>query len=139
MAQSRVSTGLSRLLTAVVLAVTAGAVCGCTTHIADSVPVVAGGLPEHTPARPATPAEFPSVHDRPELRTQGLLSEDERKKLKDDLTATRERTSKLAPKSEPPANEQTAKKKLAAPAASKKKAEPAATGSVSAAGAAPNP
>src|SRR5262245_38416976 len=137
MAQSRVSTGLSRLLTAVVLAVTAGAVCGCTTHIADSVPVVAGGLPEHTPARPATPAEFPSVHDRPEPRTQGLLSEDERKKLKDDLTATRERTSKLAP--EPPANEQTAKKKLAAPAASKKKAEPAATGSVSAAGAAPNP
>jgi len=116
----------------------AAAVCGCTTHIADSVPVVAGGLPEHTPARPATPAEFPAVHDRPEPRAQGLLTEDERKKLKDDLTATRERTNRLA--SEPPANEQTAKKKLAAPAASKKKAEPAATtGSVSAAGAAPNP
>ena len=124
MAQSRISTGVSRLLTAVALAV-AAAVCGCTTHIADSVPVVAGGLP--------------AVHERPEPRTQGLLSEDERKKLRDDLTATRERTSKLAPKSEPPANEQTAKKKLAAPATSKKKAEPAATGSVSAAGAAPNP
>src|SRR5262245_49361524 len=102
MAQSRVSTGLSRSSTAVVTA----AVCGCTTHIADSVPVVAGGLPEHTPARPATPAEFPSVHERPEPRAQGLLTEDERKKLKDDLTATRERTTK----SEPPANEQTAKK-----------------------------
>src|SRR5262245_14902135 len=134
MAQSWVSTGLSRSSTAVVTAVVlaaAAAVCGCTTHIADSVPVVAGGLPEHTPARPATPAEFPSVHERPEPRAQGLLTEDERKKLKDDLTATRERTTK----SEPPANEQTAKKKLAG----KKKAEPAATGSVSAAGAAPNP
>ena len=137
MARPRVSTDLSGLLTAAVLAA-ATAVSGCTTYIADNLPTAVGGLPEHTPARPATPAEFPAVHDRPEPRTQGLLSEDERKKLKDDLTATRERTNRLA--SEPPANEQTAKKKLAAPAASKKKAEPAATtGSVSAAGAAPNP
>ena len=123
---------------AVVLAA-ATVVSGCTTHIADSLPTAVGGLPEHTPARPATQAEFPAVHDRPEPRTEGLLSEDERKKLKDELTASRDRTTKLAPKSEPPAKEQLAKKKPAALAASKKKTEPAATGSVSAAGAAPNP
>jgi hypothetical protein len=123
---------------AVVLAAATG-VSGCTTHIADSLPTAVGGLPEHTPPRPSTQAEFPAVHDRPQARTEGLLSEDERKKLKDELTASRDRTTKLAPKSEPPANEQLAKKKLASPAASKKKAEPAATGSVSTAGATPNP
>src|SRR5262245_14180496 len=139
MARPKVSADLSGLSMAAVLALVL-AVSGCTTYIADNLPTAVGGLPEHTPARPATPAEFPAVHDRPEPRTQGLLSEDERKKLKDDLTATRDRAAKLAPKSEPPANEQPAKKKLPAPAASKKKTEPApTTGSVSAAGAAPNP
>jgi hypothetical protein len=143
MARHRVSTDLSGLsmaaALAVVLAAVLAAVSGCTTHIADSLPTAVGGLPEHTPARPTTQAEFPAVHDRPEARTEGLLSEDERKKLKDELSASRDRTTKLAPKSEPPAKEQLAKKKLAAPAASKKKTEPAATGSVSAAGATPNP
>jgi hypothetical protein len=117
----------------------ATAISGCTTHIADSVPPVVGGLPEHTPARPATPVEFPAVGDRPQARTEGLLSEEERKKLRDDLTASRDRATKLVPKSEPAANEQPAKKKLAAPAASKKKSDPATTGTVSAAGTAPNP
>jgi hypothetical protein len=141
MARPKVSTGLSGLLTATVFAVllaAATAISGCTTHIADSVPPVVGGLPEHTPARPSTQGEFPAVHDQRPARAEGLLSEDERKKLKDDLTASRDR-AKLVPKSEPPANEQPAKKKLAAPAASKKKSEPATTGTVSAAGAAPNP
>src|SRR5215831_5402801 len=142
MARPKVSTGLSGLWTAAVLTVVlaaASAISGCTTHIADSVPAVVGGLPEHTPARPATPGEFPAVGDRPQARTEGLLTEDERKKLKDELNASRDRTTRLVPKSEPSTNEKSAKKKLAAPAASKKKSEPAATESVSAAGAAPNP
>jgi len=134
MARPKVSTGLSGLWTAAVFAA-ATAISGCTTHIADSVPPVVGGLPEHTPARPATAPEFPAVGDRPQARTEGLLSEEERKKLRDDLTASRDR----ATKSEPAGNEQPAKKKLAAPAASKKKSEPATTGTVSAAGAAPSP
>jgi hypothetical protein len=134
MARPKVSTGLSGLWTVAVFAA-ATAISGCTTHIADSVPPVVGGLPEHTPARPATAPEFPAVGDRPQARTEGLLSEEERKKLRDDLTASRNR----ATKSEQAANEQPAKKKLAAPAASKKKSEPATTGTVSAAGAAPNP
>jgi hypothetical protein len=138
MARPKVSTGLGGLWTVAVFAA-ATAISGCTTHIADSVPPVVGGLPEHTPARPATPVEFPAVGDRPQARTEGLLSEEERKKLRDDLTASRDRATKLVPKSEPAANEQPAKKKLAAPAASKKKSDPATTGTVSAAGTAPNP
>src|SRR5215510_4224801 len=134
MARPKVSTGLSGLWMVAVFAA-ATAISGCTTHIADSVPPVVGGLPEHTPARPATAPEFPAVGDRPQARTEGLLSEEERKKLRDDLTASRDR----ATKSEQAVNEQPAKKKLAAPAASKKKSEPATTGTVSAAGAAPNP
>src|SRR5262245_9520766 len=106
MARPKVSTGLSGLWTAAVFAA-ATAISGCTTHIADSVPPVVGGLPEHTPARPATAPEFPAVGDRPQARTEGLLSEEERKKLRDDLTASRDR-AKLVPKSEQAANEQPA-------------------------------
>jgi hypothetical protein len=97
-----------------------------------------------------TPPEFPAVHDRPAARAEGLLSEDERKKLKDELNASRDRATRLGL-----APEESAKKKVAEPAAKKKVADPAskkvaepaakkkqfepATGSVSATGAAPNP
>ena len=110
------------------------ALSGCASHLADSVPAVVGGLPEKIPPRSETPPEFPAVHDRPAPRADGLLSEAERKKLKDDLNASRDRAKRLGQTSEEPA-----KKKVAEPAAKKKKSEPAATGSVSAAGAAPNP
>jgi len=124
---------MTGLLTASLLAA-ATALAGCTTHIADSVPPAVGGLPESVPARPANPGEFPAVHDRPPARADAPLNEAERKKLKDDLIAARDRTTRLAPKSEEPA-----KKKVAEPAAKKKKTEPAATGSISAAGSPPNP
>jgi hypothetical protein len=91
-------------------------------------------LPEKIPPRSETAAEFPAVHDRPAPRADGLLSEGERKKLKDDLNASRDRAKRLGQTSE-----ELAKKKVAEPAAKKKKAEPTATGSLSAAGAAPNP
>ena len=143
MTRRLLSAGVTGPLLATLLAA-AIAVSGCTTHIADSVPAVVGGLPEHTPPRPATTPEFPAVGDRPEARADApLLNEAERKKLKDDLTASRDQAAKLAPKSETAANQQPAKKKVAAPASaknlSKKKSEPATTGSVSAAGTAPSP
>jgi hypothetical protein len=119
------------------------ALSGCASHLADSVPAVVGGLPDKVPPRSETPPEFPAVHDRPAPRADGLLSEAERKKLKDDLNASRDRAKRLGQTSEEPAKktvaEPAAKKKVAEPAAKKKKSEPAATGSVSAAGAAPNP
>jgi hypothetical protein len=108
------------------------ALSGCASHLADSVPAVVGGLPAKIPPRSETGAEFPAVHDRPAPRAEGLLDEAGRKKLKDDLTASRDRTTRLGQ-----ASEQPAKKKVAEPAAKRKKSEP--TASVSAAGAAPNP
>ena len=83
------------------------------------------------------------MHDRPTPRADGLLNEAERKKLKEDLAASRERATRLGLAPEEPAKkkvaEPAAKKKLAEPFAKKKQSEPAATGSVPAAGAAPNP
>ena len=125
-------TGPTRALGALLVA--AMVLSGCASHLADSVPAAVGGLPEKIPPRSDTAAEFPAVHDRPAPRAEGLLSEAERKKLKDDLTASRDRTTRLSQPSDQPA-----KKKVAEPAAKKKKAEPTATGSLSAAGAAPNP
>jgi hypothetical protein len=116
------------------LLVAAMALSGCASHLADSVPAVVGGLPEKVPPRSETAAEFPAVHDRPAPRVEELLSEAERKKLKEDLNASRDRAKRLGQTSEEPP-----KKKVAEPAAKKKKAEQTATGSLSAAGAAPNP
>jgi hypothetical protein len=119
------------------------ALSGCSSRLADSVPAVVGGLPEKIPPRSETAGEFPAVHDRPAARAEGLLSEDERKKLKDELNASRDRATRLSQPSEPTAKkkvaEPAAKKKVAEPTAKKKKAEPTATGAASAAGAAPNP
>jgi hypothetical protein len=119
------------------------ALSGCAGHLADSVPAIVGGLPEKIPARSETPPEFPAVHDQPPARAQGLLNEAERKKLKDDLAASRDRATRLGLAPEEPAKKTVAdpgaKKKVAEPVAKKKKSEPAATGSVSTAGAAPKP
>jgi hypothetical protein len=119
------------------------ALSGCASHLVDSIPAVVGGLPENIPPRPETPPEFPAVHDRPAARADGLLNEAERKKLKDDLNASRERATRLGLAPEESAKkkvaEPAAKKKVAEPAAKKKRSEPTATGSVSSAGAAPNP
>jgi hypothetical protein len=144
------STAPSRASIAVLGALLAAAIAlsGCSSR--HSVPAVVGGLPERIPPRLETPPEFPAVHDRPAARAEGLLSEDERKKLKDELNASRDRATRLGLAPEEPAKkkaaEPAAKKKVADPA-SKKVAEPAAkkkqfepaTGSVSATGAAPNP
>src|SRR5215510_11634076 len=104
-----------------VLLAAAMALSGCASHLADSVPAVVGGLPEKIPPRSETAGEFPAVHDRPAARAEGLLNEDERKKLKDELNASRDRATRLSQPSEP-----TAKKKAAEPAAKKKVAEPTA-------------
>jgi len=134
------------VLTACVLAAAATALGGCASYIADSVPATIGGLPEGVPARPATQAEFPAVHDRPPARADAPLSEAERKKLKEDLIATRERAAGQAPKTataEKTKSTKTAKSaqstKSANTANSAKKSEPAVTGSTSTAGGAVNP
>jgi hypothetical protein len=66
---------------------------GCSSVI-DQIPTAAGGLPEGVPQRPADPAAYPAVHDMPPQRGTTPLSEAEKKLLKDDLLATRDRTIK---------------------------------------------
>jgi hypothetical protein len=148
MARPRFSAGLtspSRASAAALGALLAAAMAlsGCASHLADSVPAVVGGLPEKIPPRSETPPEFPAVHDRPAARAEGLLNEADRKKLKDELNASRDRATRLGLAPEEPAKkkvaEPAAKKKVAEPAAKKKQSEPAATGSAPTAGAAPNP
>jgi hypothetical protein len=77
---------------AAALCVCAAAIlAGCSTGtMGDSMPTAVGGLPENTPQRPATPAAYPAVHDMPPPRSH-MLTDEEQKKLEDDLVAARNR------------------------------------------------
>lgn len=57
------------------------------------MPTAAGGLPEGTPQRPATPAAYPAVNDRPPKRDSPMLTDEEQRKLEDDLVAAGKRAS----------------------------------------------
>jgi hypothetical protein len=77
------------------------AVSGCSSHqLIDNMPSAIGGLPEGAPQRSANPPVYPAVHDMPPPRKDTPLSEAERKRLKDDLIATRERAAKRKAKPE---------------------------------------
>jgi hypothetical protein len=70
--------------------VVAAAVAGCSS-VLSSLPEKMGGLPEGTPARSETPADYPKVHDMPPKRTEAILTETERRRLEIDLAAARDR------------------------------------------------
>ena len=67
--------------------------CASANKMGDYVPAGAGGLPEGTPERPATPYAYPAVHDMPPPRETAVLSSEEQKKLEDDLAAARKRAA----------------------------------------------
>jgi hypothetical protein len=70
---------------------------GCSSHLlVDNLPASVGGLPEGTPERPATPPSFPAVHDMPPARGDVPLNEAQKKRLQDELIATRERAARQA-------------------------------------------
>jgi hypothetical protein len=72
-----------------------GILAGCASHaLIDSLPASVGGLPEAARERPATPPIYPDVHDMPPSRSEAPLNEADRKKLKDNLIATRERNAR---------------------------------------------
>jgi hypothetical protein len=84
---------MSRALAAALLAFGCVILAGCTVgSLGDHLPTAAGGLPENTPARPA-PAAYPAVHDMPPPRSDNVLTDEERKKLEDDLIAARKRNT----------------------------------------------
>jgi hypothetical protein len=87
---------LRRALAAAALVAGTVILAGCGSMIADHLPSAAGGLPEATPQRPATPAAYPAVHDMPPPRATTVLTETEQRKLEDDLVATRNRAAGAA-------------------------------------------
>jgi len=67
--------------------------CSSNSRIGDSLPPSLGGLPVGMPERPAVQPDYPAVHDLPPPRADTTLSDAEKKSLKDDLIASRERAA----------------------------------------------
>lgn len=67
------------------------ALSGCGSMIADHLPNAAGGLPETAPERPALAPAYPAVHDMPPQRASAPLTNEEQRKLQQDLIAARNR------------------------------------------------
>jgi hypothetical protein len=65
---------------------------GCAgSTVADHLPPATGGLPQNAPPRPSAPGEYPAVHDMPPARTSTVLTEEEQRKLEQELIAARKR------------------------------------------------
>jgi len=96
---------VQRIAPAAAALLLAATLAGCSSVI-DAVPPSLGGLPEATPARPATPPAYPAVHDIPPSRRDTALSAAETKRLREDLSNTRNRVS--APLPDPDATGTTA-------------------------------
>jgi hypothetical protein len=78
---------------AALIALTAAlALGGCSgSQIADHLPNAMGGLPADAPERPAAEQAYPAVHNMPPTRTTTTLSDEQQKRLQDDLVAVRNR------------------------------------------------
>jgi len=86
-----------RALTLALLLGGAAALSGCSSYtLIDALPQSVGGLPEGTPERSAAQRQYPAVHDLPPSRADTPLNEAEKKRLKDDLTAVRDRAARQA-------------------------------------------
>jgi hypothetical protein len=92
---------LSRALAAVVAVAGGLALASCTSMV-DQIPPALGGLPEGAPERPAGPAVYPAVHDLPPRRAEVPLTEEEKKRLREELASSRDR-AKGGPPPEPKA------------------------------------
>jgi len=67
------------------------ALTGCSPGpIIDKLPTGIGGLPAGTPERPATPYEYPAVHDMPPDRSSAPMTEEEQVKLEKELANIRD-------------------------------------------------
>ena len=95
-ARSRRGFASGLLLSALLAGASVVAGCSAGQTIADHLPTAAGGLPENTPQRPATSAAYPAVHDRPPRRDTPMLTDEEQRKLEEDLVAAGKRASGAA-------------------------------------------
>jgi hypothetical protein len=82
-----------RLWSMAALFVSALAVSGCSTSIAD-LPGV--GLPSDAPARPKEAGGYLPVHDLPPDRNEAVIKPDEQAKIQAELLAARDRQAAAA-------------------------------------------
>jgi hypothetical protein len=85
----RMERALQRSILAALGLVTVLAGCSSAPMI-DGLPANVG-LPAGTPERPATPYQYPAVHDMPPPRPTQPMSEEQQKKLENELAAVRDR------------------------------------------------
>jgi hypothetical protein len=65
---------------------------GCSgSQIAEHLPTSMGGLPQDAPERATAEQAYPAVHNMPPTRTTPTLSDEQQKRLQDDLVAARNR------------------------------------------------
>ena len=84
---------MARVLTRSILAASAlaMALAGCASGpMIDGIPSSIG-LPAEAPARPATPYEYPAVHDMPPPRPVRIMTEEQQIKLEKELATVRDR------------------------------------------------
>ncbi len=84
------------LLAALSLAILAG--CS-SSQVIDDLPA-AVALPADTPARPATPYQYPAVHDMPPPRATEPMSAEDQLRLEQELIAVRNRQEGSKPEDE---------------------------------------
>ena len=103
---------MARVLAGAILIAVAESLSACSSNrIGDSLPPSLGGLPAGMPDHPAVQPDYPAVHDLPPPRADTTLSDAEKKSLKDDLIASRERAALRAGVKKPDTtNPATAKK-----------------------------
>jgi hypothetical protein len=89
-----------RLWSMAALLVSALAVSGCSTSIAD-LPGV--GLPSDAPARPKEAGGYLPVHDLPPDRNEAVIKPDEQAKIQAELLAARDRQAAAAAATNPAA------------------------------------
>src|SRR5881227_442369 len=87
--------GPLRAVAVVVAVAGVPALSGCASQsIVDNLPASMGGLPESVPKRSEEPVVYPAVHDLPPARSASPLTEQEKKRLREELAAERERVAK---------------------------------------------
>jgi hypothetical protein len=74
----------------------AALLCACGLAGCSTMPASMGGLPEGVPPRAEAPVEFPAVHDLPPKRNDVVLTEAEKRQLREDLAAQRARRARDA-------------------------------------------
>lgn len=89
-------------LTALALATVLASAACAPGQVVDRVPESLGGLPSGAPARPATPYQYPAVHDMPPARATQPMTEEEVYNAEKELRAVRDRQEAVAAETEPP-------------------------------------